>query len=81
VGRRFRIYGRTITEADITTSISKVCDMKKWQCFFCSFIYDEALGLPDDGIPAGTAWQDVPEDWLCPECGAAKEDFAMVEMA
>lgn len=54
--------------------------MKKWQCFFCGFIYDEELGLPDEGIPPGTRWEDVPEDWVCPGCGATKADFAMIEL-
>ncbi|TLX70650.1 rubredoxin [Pseudomonas nicosulfuronedens] len=54
--------------------------MKKWQCFFCGFIYDEAAGWPDEGIAAGTRWEDIPEDWMCPECGAAKSDFQMVEI-
>lgn len=53
--------------------------MKKWQCFFCGFFYDEELGWPDDGIAPGTRWDDVPEDWICPECGVAKGDFYMVE--
>ncbi len=55
-------------------------EWKKWQCFFCGFLYDEALGLPDEGIAPGTRWEDVPEDWLCPECGAMKADFYMVEV-
>ena len=54
--------------------------MKKWQCFFCGFFYDEQLGLPAEGIPPGTPWEKVPEDWLCPECGATKHDFAMMEI-
>lgn len=54
--------------------------MKKWQCIVCGFIYDEEEGLPDEGIEAGTAWNDIPEDWVCPECGVSKEDFEMVEM-
>lgn len=53
--------------------------MKKWQCFFCAFVYDEALGIPGEGIAPGTRWEDVPEDWICPECGAAKPDFMMLE--
>lgn len=53
---------------------------KVWQCAVCGFIYDEALGMPDDGIAAGTAWGDVPADWRCPHCGVAKSDFAMVEV-
>lgn len=54
--------------------------MKKWQCMVCEFIYDEALGHPEDGIPPGTRWEDVPDDWCCPDCGVGKEDFYMVEM-
>lgn len=54
--------------------------MKKWQCIVCGFIYDEEEGLPDEGIAAGTAWNDIPEDWVCPECGVSKDDFEMVEM-
>lgn len=54
---------------------------RKWQCMTCGFVYDEALGLPDEGIAAGTAWQDVPEDWLCPQCGTPKSDFEMMEVA
>ncbi|HBC17261.1 MAG TPA: rubredoxin, partial [Alcanivorax sp.] len=38
--------------------------MKKWECVVCGFIYDEAEGLPDEGIAPGTAWDDVPEDWV-----------------
>jgi rubredoxin len=56
-------------------------NVKKWQCFFCGFFYDEALGMPDEGIAAGTRWEDIPEDWTCPECGATKTDFAMIEIA
>lgn len=54
--------------------------MKKWQCFFCGFIYDEALGMPEDGIAPGTRWEEIPEDFICPDCGAAKADFEMIEI-
>lgn len=54
--------------------------VKKWQCMVCEFQYDEALGMPEDGIPPGTRWVDVPEDWCCPDCGVGKEDFEMVEI-
>jgi rubredoxin len=52
--------------------------MKKWQCVVCGYIYDEAVGMPEDGIQAGTRWQDIPEGWACPDCGVAKADFEMV---
>jgi rubredoxin len=53
---------------------------KVWQCVLCGFIYDEATGLPGDGIPPGTRWADVPDSWLCPDCSAPKSDFEMVEI-
>ena len=56
-------------------------ELKVWQCVVCGFIYDEAAGLPDEGIVAGTRWADIPADWACPECGVAKADFEMVELA
>ena len=54
--------------------------MKKWQCILCGFIYDEAAGIPDEGIAPGTRWEDVPADWICPNCAAGKADFEMVEI-
>ena len=56
-------------------------DFKKWQCFFCGYIYDEAAGDPDGGVAPGTRWDDIPDDWVCPGCGAGKADFAMMEVA
>lgn len=53
---------------------------KKWQCVLCAFSYDEAQGLPDEGIPAGTRWADVPDTWTCRDCGAGKRDFEMIEV-
>ncbi|MEQ1602730.1 MAG: rubredoxin [Methylophilaceae bacterium] len=52
--------------------------MAKWRCTICGHIYDEALGDQEHGIEAGTLWQDVPDLWLCPDCGAFKEDFEQV---
>ena len=49
--------------------------MKKYRCTVCDYIYDPALGDPDNGIPPGTSFDDLPEDWLCPECGVGKELF------
>jgi rubredoxin len=53
---------------------------KTWQCILCGFIYEEEIGIPEEGIPAGTRWEDVPEDWVCPECSAPKADFEMIEI-
>ena len=55
-------------------------EFKTWMCLICGYLYDEAAGAPGEGIAAGTRWQDVPADWTCPECGARKEDFEMVEI-
>lgn len=54
--------------------------MRKYMCLICGFIYDEALGAPEDNIPQGTRWEDVPMNWTCPDCGARKEDFEMIEL-
>lgn len=54
--------------------------MKSYQCVVCGFIYDENVGMPEDGIPAGTRWNDIPANWECPDCGVAKADFDMVEI-
>ena len=52
--------------------------MKKWQCIVCGWIYDEAEGYEEEDIAPGTAWEDVPEDFVCPECGVSKEDFERI---
>ena len=49
--------------------------MKQYVCSVCGYIYDEAAGIPDDGIAPGTLWEQLPEDWVCPLCGAAKSEF------
>jgi rubredoxin len=49
--------------------------MRKWQCTVCGYIYDPEKGDPENGILPGTLFEDLPEDWVCPECGAPKEDF------
>ncbi len=53
--------------------------MKKYVCKACGWIYDPAKGDPEYGIPPGTAFQDVPDDWVCPECGAGKEEFEPID--
>jgi rubredoxin len=49
--------------------------MRRWRCKFCGFIYDEAKGLPEEGIAPGTRFEDLPADWACPNCDAEKADF------
>ena len=62
----------------IRLTFSLNMEHKTWMCLICGWIYDEALGDPEHGIPAGTKWEDVPMNWTCPECAARKEDFEMV---
>ena len=52
--------------------------MKTWECIVCGFIYDETKGIPEDGIAPGTPFEQIPDDWSCPDCGVAKYDFEMV---
>ncbi|MEW5857769.1 MAG: rubredoxin [Cyanobacteriota bacterium] len=49
--------------------------MKKYICTVCSYIYDPQEGDPDSNIPPGTPFENIPEDWVCPLCGATKADF------
>ena len=49
--------------------------MDKYVCLVCGYVYDPALGDPEANIPAGTSFEKLPEDWLCPECGVGKDQF------
>jgi len=49
--------------------------MQKYKCGGCDYVYDPAVGDPDGGIAAGTAFEDIPDSWVCPICGLTKEDF------
>jgi rubredoxin len=54
-------------------------EAKKWVCEMCGLIYDPEEGDPDSGIPPGTPFEDIPDDWTCPICGAEKADFREME--
>lgn len=47
----------------------------KYNCLLCKYVYDEEAGDSDHGLAPGTKWDDIPDDWLCPDCGATKMDF------
>ena len=49
--------------------------MDKHVCTICGYVYDPEQGDPDNGVAPGTKWDDVPDDWECPVCGASKDDF------
>ena len=53
--------------------------MDKYVCTLCGYVYDPELGDPDNGVAPGTQWEDVPDDWECPVCGASKDDFEKEE--
>ena len=53
--------------------------MKKYKCTVCGWIYDPQMGDPDNGVAAGTAFEDISDDWVCPECGVGKDSFEVVE--
>ena len=52
---------------------------RTFMCVVCGFVYDEALGLPEDGIAPGTRWEDIPDTWTCPDCGVSKDDFELMQ--
>lgn len=53
--------------------------MRRYKCKYCDHVYDEARGDPEGGIPPGTRFEDIPDDWMCPACGAEKGDYELVE--
>lgn len=53
--------------------------MVKWKCLLCDYVYDPAVGDPDNGIPPDTIFEELPYDWVCPWCGAPKDKFAKLE--
>ncbi|MEX3935299.1 rubredoxin [Paraburkholderia phymatum] len=64
---------------DGTQAPSSKDEFKQWVCVICGWIYDEAAGVPEEGIAPGTRWADVPESWRCPLCDVGKQDFVLVE--
>ncbi|HAJ95974.1 MAG TPA: rubredoxin [Actinobacteria bacterium] len=53
--------------------------MKKWECQTCGYVYDPDEGDPDNRVEAGTSLENLPEDWICPECGVTKDEFEMLK--
>lgn len=49
--------------------------MDRYVCTICGYVYDPEQGDPDNDVDPGTKWEDVPDDWECPVCGAGKDDF------
>ena len=78
-GRTPRTAATYIAKKPETKSKQGVKKMKKYKCLMCEYIYDPAVGDPDNGVEAGTAFEDLPDDWTCPECGADKDAFEPIE--
>lgn len=60
-------------------TLKTIMNMDKYVCDVCGYIYDPAVGDPDNGIEPGTAFEDLPEDWLCPLCDVGKDEFSKVD--
>jgi len=52
---------------------------RRYRCLNCAHVYDEAEGDPDSGLPPCTPWEDVPESWICPDCGSEKRDYTLID--
>jgi len=61
-----------------TTQSPEGSAYKTWECLLCGLVYNERDGWPEEGISPGTRWEDVPDDWFCPDCGAIKSNFRMI---
>tara|TARA_R110002167_G_scaffold17777_11_gene67560 strand:+ start:10291 stop:10503 length:213 start_codon:yes stop_codon:yes gene_type:complete len=59
------------------STIATEASFMNYHCDICDYSYDQAIGDPDQGIAAGTPWEDIPENWVCPECGAPKSLFSL----
>lgn len=66
--------------APMTDAADTNARYQTWMCVVCGFLYDEAKGLPEEGLAPGTRWKDIPDSWTCPDCGVGKDDFEMVEV-
>ncbi len=78
-GRTPRTAATYIEKKPKEKSVQGAKNMKKYKCLMCGYIYDPEVGDPDNDVEAGTAFEDLPDDWVCPECGAGKDEFESVE--
>ena len=78
-GRTPKTAATYVKEKPVAELKEGIKNMKKYECLMCGYIYDPAVGDPDNGAEAGTAFENLPDDWVCPECGASKDEFEPVE--
>jgi rubredoxin len=76
---RAAVRGEARTPGAAVAALVGTLGLVKWMCESCGFIYDPDEGDPDGGIPPGTQFDDIPETWFCPVCGARKRDFSPYE--
>lgn len=69
------IYAHSIPERSVVFVGVEASSMSKYQCTICGYVYDPAVGDPDSGIAPGTSFDELPNDWVCPICGADKDAF------
>ena len=74
-----RVYRRAGGSVKLRRALAEAATSQKWICESCGFIYDPAEGDPDGGIAPGTGFEQIPDDWFCPVCGARKKDFVPYE--
>jgi rubredoxin len=79
VGHGVRVYSSAGASVKLRRSLAEMATSQKWICESCGFIYDPAEGDPDGGIAPGTSFEQIPDDWFCPVCGARKKDFVPYE--
>ena len=70
-------YPRRRAGTVVQEAAKPAAQFRVWQCALCAFTYDEARGMPEEGIAPGTRWEEVPASWACPDCSASKDDFQM----
>ena len=78
-GRTPRTAATYIRQKPRAKSEKGAREMRKYKCLMCGYIYDPAIGDPDSEIEAGTAFEDLPDDWVCPDCGVGKDEFERIE--
>jgi len=78
-GRTPRTAATYIEKKPKEKSVQGAKNMKKYKCLMCGYIYDPDVGDTENDVEAGTAFEDLPDDWVCPECGAGKDEFEPIE--
>lgn len=74
------IGDRRLAASPMNSAVATTTAYRTWMCVVCGFIYDEATGLPEEGIAPGTRWEEIPDTWTCPDCGVTKDDFEMMPL-